>query len=228
MEKNKIPKQVIGYIRVSTKGQAEEGASLEAQTEKIKQYCNLYGHELIEIFSDAGVSGKTLNRIGLKAAIDAIKEGQIFMFYSLSRLTRKSRDLFSIVDDFEKAGVHMVSINEFIDTTSAAGRMFFGILGVLNQFESDQVSERTKAVLDLKRKKGEILGSPKFGYKIGEDKKTLVQIPSEQKTIKLIVDLKAQEFTLQQIADQLNGDGILTRRGLKWKFQYVYKILKAA
>lgn len=221
-------KKVIGYTRVSTKGQADEGASLEAQAEKIKQYCALYGHELIAIYTDAGVSGKSLNRTGLKQAMDQIEKGQIFMFYSLSRLTRKSRDLFKIVDDFDSAGVHMVSINEFIDTTSAAGRMFFGILGVLNQFESEQVSERTKAVLQLKRDKGEILGSPKFGYRIGEDKKTFVEVEGEQKTIRIIIDLKAREFTLQEIADQLNGDGILTRRGLQWKFQYIHKILKAA
>lgn len=225
---NKASKKVIGYIRVSTKGQAQEGASLAAQTDKIEQYCKLYGHELIAIYSDDGISGKSVNRKGLQAAFEAIKENQIFMFYSLSRLTRKSRDLFKIVDDFDKAGIHMVSINEFIDTTSAAGRMFFGILGVLNQFESEQVSERTKFVLDLKRKRGEILGMAKYGFKIGEDKKTFDRVESEQKIIALIVRLRAEEYTLQEIADQLNRDGIETRRGQKWKFQYVYKVLKMA
>lgn len=220
-------KKVIGYIRVSTKGQAEEGLSLDAQTAKIHQYCELYNHEVIEIFCDPGVSAKNMNRPSLKKALEKVGEDEILMFHNLSRLTRRSRDLYNIVHEMETKGAHLVSINEQIDTTTAAGRMFFGLMAVLNQFESEQVSERTKAIIEHKRKKGEIVGTARFGYKIGDDKKSLVEIEDEQKIIRLMASLKAQSYTYQEIADQLNNDGILTRRGSQWKFQYVYKILKA-
>jgi len=55
--------KVIGYVRVSTEEQAQSGLGLESQRAKIEAYCELYGHELIEIITDAGFSAKNLNRL---------------------------------------------------------------------------------------------------------------------------------------------------------------------
>ncbi len=52
---------LIGYIRVSTRQQADEGVSLEAQRRKIQLYCELYDHALVDVCEDAGQSGSNLS-----------------------------------------------------------------------------------------------------------------------------------------------------------------------
>ena len=68
--------KVVGYIRVSTTGQAEEGVSLEAQKAKIEAWCNLNDGELVALFEDAGISGGGMaKRDGLQDALKATTKG---------------------------------------------------------------------------------------------------------------------------------------------------------
>ena len=69
--------KVIGYLRVSTKKQSAEGVSLEIQEKKIRLYAELHEAESVEIFTDAGISGrrKAKRRPGLKAALEKIGNG---------------------------------------------------------------------------------------------------------------------------------------------------------
>ena len=71
-----MSQRAIGYIRVSTEEQAKEGISIEAQAAKLHQYAELYGIELIDIKTDAGQSAKSLDRDGLKEALDALECGE--------------------------------------------------------------------------------------------------------------------------------------------------------
>ena len=60
--------RAIGCIRVSTEGQAQEGVSLGAQRAAIEHWCKAHGHDLVEIYEDAGLSGAKLERPGLQNA----------------------------------------------------------------------------------------------------------------------------------------------------------------
>src|SRR5512145_3177981 len=100
--------QAVGYVRVSTEDQASEGVSLEAQRARIEAYCATYGLELVAVFEDAGLSGKSLKRPGMSALLDAIRSGAAgsVVVYKLDRLSRSVRDLLSVVEDLLKpAGV---------------------------------------------------------------------------------------------------------------------------
>ena len=146
---------MIGYVRVSTDKQADEGISLEAQQDKIASWADLNGYDLGHIFIDAGISGKaTRNRPGLQDALNAIEKGDALVTYSLSRLSRSTVDTIRLADQLEKAGADLVSISERIDTTTAAGKMVFRMLVVLNEFERDLVSERTRSALQFKKAQG--------------------------------------------------------------------------
>ena len=68
-------KTAVGYVRVSTQEQAAEGVSLDAQRDKLRSYCRANGIRLIDIFADEGVSGSTLARPGLQAALRMVKRG---------------------------------------------------------------------------------------------------------------------------------------------------------
>ena len=93
-------KKAIGYIRVSTEQQADEGISLPAQRAKITAWCALNDYELITIYEDAGISGKTvIKRPQLQAALSEMKKGMALVVYSLSILARSTKNCIEIADE---------------------------------------------------------------------------------------------------------------------------------
>ena len=86
----------VGYVRVSTNEQTTEGQSLENQSNRISSYCQSQGWNLIEIFREEGVSGKTINRPKLNQLISGVKTGNIdvILVYKVDRLTRRQKDLW--------------------------------------------------------------------------------------------------------------------------------------
>lgn len=219
-------KKAVAYLRVSTESQVREGISLEAQRAKIEAWATVHDHELICIEEDAGISGKLIrNREGLQKAIDtACDEKAVLVVYSLSRLSRSTRDTLALVEKLDKAGADLVSLSERIDTTSAAGRMIFRVLAVLNEFERDQVSERTAAVLQHKKDNGQVYAPVPFGYDREGD--NLIENPEELSVVNLIKNLRDQGYSLRQIAFQLNSQGVSTKTGKKWYASTVRYILK--
>lgn len=217
MKKNKERRSVVGYVRVSSQEQADEGISLSAQRQKIKQWAELHDNSILGIYSDEGVSGTRTNRIGLQKALEmACTNKSIFVVYSLSRFSRSTTDTLKFTTQLQKAGAELVSISEQIDTLSAAGKMIFRVLAVLNEFESDLGGERTKAALDYRRAKGlKTGGFTPYGYKVDKDKRLHFE-PKEQQIIERIKAMRARGTNYHAIAKQLNNEGIKTKTGKKW------------
>lgn len=222
-------RNVIGYVRVSTEQQANEGISLDAQRGKISAWCELNGHALTGLFVDAGLSGKRAdNRPELQKALDTVtKGGGVLLVYSLSRLARSTKDTLQISDRLEKAGADLVSLSEKIDTTSASGKMVFRMLAVLNEFERDLVSERTIASLQHKRARGGRMGQLPFGYTVGTDGDTLVAADAEQQTIRRVHQMRNEGHTLKDIAAQLVSDYVPNKAGrVRWNTTQIHRLLK--
>ena len=208
-------KQAIGYIRVSTQGQADEGVSLQAQRAKIAAWCDLHDVELVAVFEDAGMSGGSMNgREGLHAAMKAAGKGMALVCYSISRLARSTRDMLEIAERLDKKGADLVSLTEKIDTTTASGRMVFKMLAVLADFERDQIGERTKMALAHKRAKGEVYAATPFGFDAIEGR--LVEVKREAKIVAEILRMRESGASLAEIAETLNERGIEGKRGGRW------------
>jgi site-specific DNA recombinase len=219
-----------GYARVSTAMQAEEGVSLEAQQARIAAWCLANGVELGHTHVDAGLSGKRAdNRPALQDALDAVcASGGVLVVYSLSRLARSTKDTLAIAERLDKAGANLVSLSEKIDTTSAAGKMVFRMMAVLNEFERDLISERTTGALAHKRSKGERMGQVPFGQTVAEDGKTLVDCPVEQEAMAIVRQLRAEGLSIRKIADELNARGVKTKENGRWHIATVQRVLKVA
>lgn len=159
---------VIGYCRVSTEDQSEHGVSLAAQRDKIARYAEMYDHTLLDVYVDDGLSGKAMaNRPGVIRALDeACRRHCMLVVYSISRLGRNTPELIQASERLKKAGAQFASISEHIDTTTAAGRMFFNMMAVLAQFERETVVERTIMGMEHKRRRNEYLGNPPYGFQI--------------------------------------------------------------
>ena len=112
----------VGYTRVSSPGQAQDGVSLDAQQAKIKAWSLAHGYELTTVHVDAGLSGgRADNRPALQAALsEACREKAVLVVYSLSRLARSTTDAIAISERLAKSGADLVSLSERIDTTSAS------------------------------------------------------------------------------------------------------------
>ena len=164
---------------------------------------------------DAGISGKAVeNREGLQAALDAVGKEMALVVYSLSRLTRSTKDTLHLSEELQRCGADLVSLTEKIDTTSAAGKMVFRMLAVLNEFERDLVSERTKAALAHKKANGQKYAPVPFRFKEVEGR--LVKIEQEARLVAEIMRLRDQGSTLTAIANEMNQRGIQGKRGGKW------------
>lgn len=222
-------KKAIGYIRVSTEKQAEEGVSLEAQKEKIRAWCDMHDYELVCIEEDAGVSGKSMKkREGLRLALAKVEKGTALVAYSFSRLARSTRDLLDIADHLQKRDADLVSISERIDTSGATGRLVFTILAALAQFERELIGERTKSSLDHKRRVGEAYSPTPYGFDRIDaegEKARLIPNSEELAILDTMRQMKMAGISLRGIASDLNKKGIQPKRGVQWYASSVKKML---
>jgi len=219
-------KQAIGYVRVSTEQQASEGVSLEAQRAKIEHWCKANDYELVNVYVDAGISGKSMDkRPGLLDALKSLKKGMALVSYSLSRLARSTKDALSIGESVAKKKADMVSLTEQIDTTTAAGKMMFQMLSVLAEFERNLVAERTTNALQHKKRTGQkYTNQTPYGFEAIEGR--LVQVQQEAEIVAEIQAARSSGSTLQFIADGLNGRGIPTKTGKTWAPATIHLLLK--
>jgi site-specific DNA recombinase len=218
--------KAIGYIRVSTEMQVNEGVSLDAQSAKIRAYCELNDLELIEIVCDAGKSAKTTNRDGLQKCLAAIASGeaQAIVVYKLDRLSRKVLDTLNLLSEIESHGASLHSISEKLDTSSALGKFFVNMTAALAQLERDQISERVTMAMAHKKGEGQHCGAAPFGFEMVN--KELQRVESQHNAIAIITEMRAKGAALRTIADHLNGEGIPTQRGGKWQASTINQIVK--
>ena len=209
--------KTVGYIRVSTDEQANEGVSLDNQRKRIEAFCIAKDWELVDVYEDAGKSGKDLNRDGIQKLIKDSGKGifDAVVVYKVDRITRRQRDLWHLIDDvFEPDGIGFVSVNEPFDTTSAIGKACLGMIGVFAQLERDLIAERTKDALKYKRDKGDYLGTVPLGYDIVSGE--LQEREDELAVVKYAKKLRSGGYSLGKIAQTFNGEGVPTKRGGKW------------
>lgn len=207
--------KAIGYIRVSTQGQADEGVSLSAQRAKIEAWCIANDMELVAVFEDAGLSGGSMSgREGLHAAMKATTKGMALVAYSISRLARSTNDMLKIAEDLRKKGADLVSLTEKIDTTTAAGEMIFTLMAAMATFERKQIGERTKMALEYKKANGQVYAPVPFGYEAIEGR--LVTVKREAKIVAEILAMREAGASFANIADTLNERGIEGKRGGRW------------
>lgn len=219
--------RAIGYVRVSTDRQAEDGVSLDAQKAKLAAWCSFNDAELVEVHEDAQTGKRADNREGLQAALDAVcRVGGVLVVYSLSRLARNTKETLEIAERLERAGANLVSLSERIDTTSAAGKMVFRMLAVLAEFERDQLAERTHAAMSYMKSQGQRVGTVPLGKDLADDGVSLVDNADEQRVLDVIADMRRKSWSLRKIAAELTARGIPTKEGnTTWSHSTIQRLV---
>ena len=140
---------LIGYMRVSTGEQ-----SLDLQRDAL-------GRAGCERLYDDVCSGRATERPGLSKALDAARGGDALVVWKLDRIGRSLPHVVGLVSDLQQRGVGLKVLTGDVDTTTATGRLVFGIFATLAEFERDLIHERTMAGLAAARARGRAGGRPR-------------------------------------------------------------------
>jgi len=224
VRKSTTPRKHYGYCRVSTNEQAE-GISLEAQAARIKAYAAATGRVLEHVYIDE-LSGKNMSRPSLADLLAKVNLGEVESIFvvKIDRLTRSIQDLVSIVQVLTTHGTSLVSTTESIDTGSASGRMILHLLGILAQFEREQISERTTMSLTHLRKNGRVYGHTPFGFR--RDVNELIRDPEQIAILRELHRQRSEGATFRYLAEWLQAQGVRPNQGgSKWYPSAVRDIL---
>jgi DNA invertase Pin-like site-specific DNA recombinase len=206
--------RVVGYVRVSTDEQATSGLGLDAQRAAVADECRRRGWDLIEVFEDAGASGKSLaGRPALQEALSAARshEARALVVAKLDRLSRSLLDFAALMEDARTEGWALVILDLGVDTTTPSGEMIANVMATFAQFERRMIGQRTKVALAVKKGQGVKLGRPRS---VSED--VVRRIRRERRAGK----------SLRVIAERLNDDEVATGHGgAKWYASTVRAVL---
>ena len=106
-------------------------------------------------------SGRTTERPGLNQALHVARDGDALVVWKLDRIGRSLPHVVGLVGDLQKRGVGLKVLTGDVDTTTATGRLVFGIFATLAEFERDLIQERTMAGLAAARARGRAGGRPR-------------------------------------------------------------------
>jgi DNA invertase Pin-like site-specific DNA recombinase len=219
---------IVGYQRVSTKGQGESGLGIEAQESAIQAYAQQAGAKVVAMYTEVE-SGKLANRPELlKALAHARRSKATLVVAKLDRLARNVNFLSALMD----SKVAFVACDN-----PHANRLTLHILAAVAEAEAKAIGERTKAALAAYKARGGKLGAelPQCRNLTADARAKGIRKAAEssrQKATEAYCDLlptvkamREEGLSLRAIAERLNTDGHTTRRGKPWNPVQVARVL---
>jgi DNA invertase Pin-like site-specific DNA recombinase len=156
------PKRVAIYARVSTDGQ-DEGMQLTALREMVIQR----GWEIKAEYVDHGVSSRDVRPQLENLMRDAHKRKfDVVAVWKFDRFARSTKELVFALEQFQTLGIDFVSVTQSIDTSGPMGRLVFGVLAAIAEFERDLIRERVLAGIKEAKRQGKHCGRPAIEFDV--------------------------------------------------------------
>lgn len=214
------------YVRVSTDDQRDNGYSIDSQLRMIKEYCEKNNYSIIDVYNDAGYSGKDLMRPEMQRLLADIKSKKIdkLIAIKVDRLTRNNYDGFWLLNYCEEHDVKIELILEPYDVSTANGEMIFGMNLVFGQRERKEIGARTKRAMEEMALEKIHPSKAPYGYIRNKETGHLEIEPIEAQVVKDIFELCKQGNSTRNIATIMKDNNAYLKQG-KWASDRVYKIL---
>ena len=217
------------YVRVSTDDQRDNGYSIDSQLRMIKEYCEKNDYSIVDVYNDAGYSGKDLMRPEMQRLLADIKSKKIdkLIAIKVDRLTRNNYDGFWLLNYCEEHDVKIELILEPYDVSTANGEMIFGMNLVFGQRERKEIGARTKRAMEEMALEKIHPSKAPYGYIRNKETGHLEVEPIEAQVVKDIFELCKQGNSTRSIATIMKDNNAYLKQG-KWASDRIYKILTNA
>lgn len=161
--------KVAIYARISTNGKKDNGEAKQTpQTQllPLREYCQQRGWEIAGEYIDEGVSGAKDNRPALNRLMADAKRRRFgaVLVWKMDRFGRSLRHLVNSLAEFEALGIAFVSMTESLDMTTPQGKLMFGIVSCMAEFERSLIQERVKSGMRRAKAQGKAIGRPSFDF----------------------------------------------------------------
>ena len=190
------------YVRVSTDDQRDNGYSIDSQLRMIKEYCEKNEYDIVDVYNDAGHSGKDLMRPEMQRLLKDIKSKKIdkLVAIKVDRLTRNNYDDFWLLNYCEEHDVKIELILEPYDVSTANGEMIFEMNLVFGQRERKEIGARTKRAMEEMALERIHPSKAPYGYIRNKETGHLEVEPIEAEVVKEIFELCKQGNSTRGIA----------------------------
>ena len=197
-----MSKRAAIYVRVSTDKQ-----TVENQVAALRQIAERRGWEVVEQYSDAGISGSK-GRDGRPGLDQMLKDASrrkfdVIMAWAIDRLGRSLIDLLGTIQTLEACGVDLYLDQQSIDTTTPAGKLMFQVCGAFAEFERSMIKQRVRAGLKRAVEQGKQLGRPKIGEAL--EKRIQTQLRAGKGILKVAREIGVGTGTVQRIKAEMDG-----------------------
>ena len=206
--------KVIGYLRVSTREQADSGLGLDAQRRTISDEADRRGWK-VEWLVDDGRSARNLNRPALTEALALLTQGEAsaLVVAKLDRLSRSVSDFAAVLATAGKQRWAVVALDLGVDTTTPAGELVAGVMMVIAQWERRIIGVRTREAMAEAKANGQVFGRIR---------------QTQPETVARILHERSRGQSFNAIAAGLDADDIPTPGGgLRWYGSTVTRLHRA-
>ena len=149
------------------------------------------------------------------------------MFYSLSRLSRSTRDVLAILDRLFRQGADLASVTESMDTSSPSGNLVFQMMSAVGEFEREIIAERTRMAIQQPQVQGRYIGGYRpTGWVVGRDR-SLLPDPEEQRLIQRARDLPGSGMGLRTITKTLLEEGFVPSQGTRFYTEQIRRWMRS-
>lgn len=217
-------KKYIAYYRVSTQRQGQSGLGLEAQKTIVNNFIKSHGGEIVKNYTEVESGKNDKNRPNLQSALKECSiNGYTLLVAKLDRLARNLHFITTLMES---------NIDFIACDIPSANNFTIHIFATLAEMERDMISTRTKEALKSLKERGIKLGNPNATFTDDMRQKSAIVLKEKRlnnennKNAKRIISFMKDTHTLQQIADYLNNEGLVSSRGGKFYPSTIKNLLK--